>query len=62
MHAVVVPCSAERGQAAQKGQGRGFGEGEVCAGEFGDDGEAALGGVGLVDGKVWVGFGGQTNE
>lgn len=42
MHAVVVPCSAEGGKAAEKGEGCGFREVEVVAGKFGDDGEAAL--------------------
>lgn len=42
VHAVVVACSAERGQAAEEGEGRAGGEGEVVAGEFGDDGEAAF--------------------
>lgn len=42
MHAVVVPCSAEGGEAAEEGEGDGLGEVQVVAGDFGDDGEAAL--------------------
>ena len=32
VHAVVVSCSAERGEAAEEGDGGGWGEGEVVAG------------------------------
>jgi len=42
VHAVVVPCSAEGGEAAEEGEGGGLREVQVVAGDFGDDGEAAL--------------------
>ena len=32
VHAVIVSCSAERGEAAEEGDGGGWGEGEVVAG------------------------------
>jgi hypothetical protein len=41
VHAVIVACSAEGGQAAEEGEGGCWREGQVVAGEFGDDGEAA---------------------
>ena len=52
VHAVIVACSAERGQAAKEGEGGGWREGEVVAGNFGDDGEASVDEDGSVSLKI----------
>ena len=62
VHAVIVACSAEGGQAAEEGEGGCWREGQVVAGEFGDDGEAA--GLERVSWMFYMLFrmAGETNE